>query len=174
MIIVIGCDNTGKTSLVNHISKEFNIPISPRFHSLPPKGKQWLEWYEFIKENFQENEQVVFDRFFIDEFIYGPLFRGGYTIGIDRMAELTNLMLTAQPLVIYTHVSVEQNKKSFDDREQYIEKSDIDKVMSEYIFKLKSWPLNQLYNLVRFNYTADSDYSRIDCVIRNYLNGGRI
>jgi len=174
MIIVTGCDNTGKTSLVEHLTKEFNIPKAERFPSLPPKGKEWLDYYEFTKQAFCKNEQAIHDRLFIDEFVYGPVKRGGYVLGIAKMAELTNLMLMAQPLLIYTYLPQENIVKSFGDREQFPEVGDIPKIMKQYVRVLHNWPINQLTNEAHFNYLSDSNYRRIDCVVKNYLLGGFI
>ena len=71
MIIVAGCDNTGKTSLVKHIQDKFEVPEGVRFYSLPPKNEvQWDEWYEFVRFQFTLNRDVIYDRFFVDEFVY--------------------------------------------------------------------------------------------------------
>ena len=163
MIIVVGCDNTGKTSLVKHIKDKFEIPEGQRFYSLPPKNKQeWNQWYRHIKAHFILNPNAIYDRFFIDEFVYGPLMRGGYKIGIEKMAELTNLMLIAQPIVIYCWLPLVSLLENYDERPQKFSAYEATKILTRYNEVIDQYPLNLLTNKLVFNYNQDSDYREID------------
>lgn len=163
MIIVAGCDNTGKTSLVEHIKDKFGIPEGRRFYSLPPKNEQeWNEWYRHIKAHLVSNPNAIYDRLFIDEFVYGPLMRGGYKVGIEKMAELTNLMLITQPIVIYCWLPLTKLLENYGEREQVFSAYEAFKILERYTEVIEQYPLNQLRNKISFNYNQDPDYHVID------------
>ena len=85
MIIVIGLDNTGKTTLVNHLSEKFNVPIAQRYHTLPPKdGEDWTSW---LREQIESTDEVIHDRFFFDELVYGPVLRKKYCCSIRQLSK---------------------------------------------------------------------------------------
>ena len=170
MIIVVGCDNTGKTSLVKHIKDKFEIPEGQRFYSLPPKNEQeWNQWYRHIKAHFILNPNAIYDRFFIDEFVYGPLIRGGYKIGIEKMAELTNLMLIAQPIVIYCWLPLVSLLENYDERGQVFSAYEASQILIRYNEVIDQYPLNLLTNKLIFNYNQDSDYREIDLKLERIL-----
>jgi len=170
MIIVAGCDNTGKTSLVKHIKDKFEIPEGGRFYSLPPKNEQqWNEWYQHIRAHFISNPKAIYDRFFVDEFVYGPLMRGGYKIGIEKMAELTNLMLIAQPIVIYCWLPLTCLLGNYGEREQVFSAYEAPQILIRYNEVIDQYPLNLLTNKLVFNYNQDSDYRGIDLKLERIL-----
>lgn len=74
MIIIEGPDGSGKTTLINRLSKDLDIPIMPRVVGTDTKPldvdiKQWVE------DNTDGFKPVLYDRHrMISEGIYGPLF----------------------------------------------------------------------------------------------------
>lgn len=178
MIIVTGCDNTGKSSLVKFLSKELDMPVAKRFPDGPPKTKdQWDEWYWYCERAFNDPEDKIYDRLFIDEFVYGPVMRGGLDLTISEMANLSQLMLIRQPLYIYTDVPLEVIRKSFDDRDQYPQMEMIGKLLSQFSLVNNSWPVNQLRSQYTFDFMRDPDYSIILSYLRNFpekYKGGNI
>ena len=170
MIIITGCDNTGKTSLIEHLSERFNIPIAKRFNPLPPKTPdEYDRWFCWVREQLEINTEFIHDRFFIDEFVYGPVKRGKYGCTIEQMALLSQMLLIRQPLYIYTEIPLTDLLRTFHEREQYIKKEDVAKILHQFRLVNSSWPVSQLTNKSRFSYKNDPNYNRIDLVVGNYL-----
>jgi hypothetical protein len=84
------------------------------------------------------------------------------------------MFVMKQPFFIYTKLPKEKILEKFQVREQYPRDHDIGKLLRQFERVMKSWPVNQLKNVTRFDYTSDPDYKRIDRVVLNYLTGGSI
>lgn len=172
MIIVTGVDNTGKSSLARHLSKEFGIAIAQRYHTLPPTDG-W-EWYIWAKHQFEHKGELIYDRFFIDELVYGPVLRDKYVVSIEQMAQLSTMLVMRQPLFIYTKLPLEKIQEGFEVREQYPDATDLGKLLNKFERVMHTWPVKELKNCTRFCYLNDPNYRRIDLVVKNYLQGGTI
>lgn len=78
-IICEGVDRLGKGTLIENIQKNFSaIPVIPC--GKPPKVENVLEFQkEFFKNGFeilnQKTSNIIFDRFHLGEYVYGPLYR---------------------------------------------------------------------------------------------------
>ena len=169
MIIVTGCDNTGKTSLAEHLSKKFGFPIAKRFSHLPPQGEEWNQWGEWVEQELEKPGELIYDRFFIDELVYGPVIRSGYGLSIREITMLSGMLLMKQPMYIYTKLPMNELLKSFEVRKQYIAPSDVSKILSQFNHVNSTWPVKDLSNMTRFSYINDSNYQRIDRVVETYL-----
>lgn len=100
MIIVEGCDNTGKTTLVERLRDKF-APIECA-HSPGPKtlGVQ-LAW--IAKAIRRQDPRIIYDRYTaISERVYGPLLRPsqGDIFGLWTF-DLLRLTFRRNPLIIY-------------------------------------------------------------------------
>ena len=70
-LIVLGMDNTGKTTLCGQLSKELNIRI---VNSLGPNATKW-DMENFIQYKMG-NDDTIFERFcFFEEMVYGSILR---------------------------------------------------------------------------------------------------
>lgn len=83
MIIVEGPDGAGKTTLVQELHNNFNLPIAPRVVSKEAKAmvdlKRWTE--RNVHEGFQ---YMIYDRHrLISEPIYGAVLRRRFEPGFD-------------------------------------------------------------------------------------------
>ena len=172
MIIVTGVDNTGKTSLVSHLSEKFSIPIAPRDLRLPPvDGEEWFEW---CRKGLERKGNFLYDRFFMDELVYGPIMRDGYVCSVQQMAALSSMMLIRQPMLILAWLPHEENLKSFNDRGQYPKPEHVKLLSDQFDKVFNSWPVTQLKNVRSFCYLTDGDYYRIDKEVKKYIDGGNI
>jgi hypothetical protein len=98
MIIVEGCDNTGKTTLIGALIKEFPELQATRSAGPVSLGKQ-LAWFARAIRN--EDPRMVYDRFSpIVEQVYGPILRNGSIFG-TYWYDLFTLTLRREPLIIY-------------------------------------------------------------------------
>ena len=97
--IVIGCDATGKSTLCRQLSEKLGIPIHR--HMVQPKTEEECEsmFYEY-QRMFMEENNVIFDRTFYCEQVYGPIFRGKSFIS-DEQARMLEDMLIAKGAIVY-------------------------------------------------------------------------
>ena len=95
--------------------------------------------------------------------------RGGYKIGITKMAELTNLMLIAQPILIYCWLPLTSLLENYDERAQVFNAYEATQIMDRYNEAIYQYPLNQLRENIGFNYKHDPDYRDIDIKLEEIL-----
>jgi thymidylate kinase len=96
MIYVIeGLDRCGKTTFINYLTKHIKNPKLLNIHSVkPPVGvdpSRWSsEYYDILIDTIlklhNENFDVIMDRSWIGEAVYGPLYRN-VSIGLDKLEE---------------------------------------------------------------------------------------
>lgn len=100
-IIVLGMDNTGKTTLCRDLSKLLGYK---HMTSLGPKAT-YMEMTEFIEDNLIESEEsIVFERFCLfEEMVYGEILRGASKF--DWGGLYFNKLMQANPLIIYCRPS---------------------------------------------------------------------
>lgn len=96
MIVLEGCDGSGKTTLARQLAKVYDIPI--HHEGPPPANLDAVEHYERVIRmyaNLIENgaiKGVVFDRLAFGERIYGPVYRGFDRLGVDGWADISRAL----------------------------------------------------------------------------------
>lgn len=162
-VVVYGCDNSGKTSLANHISEKFGFEYvrSKGGPSMQPK-----EVLDYLEEHLNNDEDSVFDRFsIIEEFANGIVLRGK-----DRFEEEyidKERFLEQIDLFIYACPSME-TVKDFGEREQMEGiKENIDRLRTLYNVFSDNEVASKSRSLFVFDWTADSDYAKFDSWFSN-------
>ena len=148
-IIVLGMDNTGKTTLASRLSQDFNLNY---IKSCGPCSKEEQE--KFI-ENFINNENdLVSDRFCLfDEMVYGSVLRGksNFTLNnkyIDQLKDkITIYYCRPHESVIKKWNGRKQMDGVIDNSDELIQKFD------RLIRKLK----RKGFNIVKYDYEYDRD-----------------
>jgi hypothetical protein len=95
-IIIEGADKTGKTTLSNAIIEKFG---SKYVHFGKPKKHPATEYAEYALEN---NGNLVLDRFYLGELVYGPLLRGKAGIDDVEFATIERILRKKQAILIQT------------------------------------------------------------------------
>ena len=96
MIIIEGMDNTGKSTLCNHLSKKFDLRVDVR-----SRPKDLNDGFRMISRSVFNKNPVIYDRHvLISEIVYGPLLRNKSVFGNSNW-DLLFLMLKTHPLIIY-------------------------------------------------------------------------
>jgi len=170
MIIVEGCDNTGKTTLINELCRN-NIMLKLNPKGVRPAPREVLIDYleDTLKGDRWSNLHQIFDRFpLISERVYGMALRGEYVLTEADFNKYDTMMYRMIPLVIYCDRPQHRILASFGDREQ------LDGVAE------KITTIQRLYEstfdslglawFVRYNYEEPNDYIRVARKLKNYLN----
>jgi thymidylate kinase len=95
-IIIEGADKTGKTTLSNAIRERFH---SEYVHFGKPKKHPATEYAEYALSN---DGNLVLDRFYLGELVYGPLLRGKCGISPLEFATLERILRLKQAILIQT------------------------------------------------------------------------
>lgn len=120
MIIVEGCDNTGKTTLVTKLAQDLRlISVNNRKR---PQSRQESEDYLHALLPLVKSHPTIFDRWQpISEPIYGPICRNTRILPFDAMEAqhriLSDVVHRPGPLVIYCRPK-DSTILNFGDREQ--------------------------------------------------------
>lgn len=122
MLVVEGCDGTGKTHLVKRLSEDLKLPIVPKavasdMSSLVPSLKGWVE------EHVDRPVRGIYDRHrLISEPIYGTIMRGSLEDGFDDLLWLTRqwarfenqrpcvVICSPPPLTVLTNIFHDENQ----------------------------------------------------------------
>lgn len=167
-VVVYGCDNSGKTSLANHIAEKFNLEYV-RSKGGPSMSTQ--EVLQYLDKNLDEGNKV-FDRFsIIEEYTNGLVLRGKDRFQdefIDKESFLNRI-----DLFIYACPSMEA-VKNFGDREQMdgiIE--NIDRLREMYRVFTVNDVISADRSLIVFDWTKDRDYAEIDQAIQFWIENNQ-
>lgn len=166
MIIITGCDNTGKTTLAEHLSDKFNIPIAKRYPELPPRDAD--DYYRYIKNEIEKPGIRIYDRFLLDELVYGPVIRGGMIFSVEQMSTLVNMLLLKSPLVICTELFADDIVGTFGERKQYIKMEEVKTIMAAFNNMFWNNLMVNNFEVLTFNYMINKMYLLEDNV-RTYI-----
>lgn len=116
MFIFTGMDNSGKTTLVNKVSKELGLPVVKSMGPNHTKDEKHIWFLDQMAREKAFPRSVIFDRFLpFEEMVYGKILRGDpiYSLDDPYMKSLNGL----NPTIIYTRPPSEVIF-NFGDREQ--------------------------------------------------------
>lgn len=98
IVILEGVDKAGKTTLAEKLKEELHWPI---VHFGKPGPRPADEYIVFLKE--LKDKDVICDRFFVGQFVYGPLFRG--SVGMTPVEVVTIERLCRKIGAVLIHVN---------------------------------------------------------------------
>lgn len=165
MIIVEGPDGGGKTTLLNKLHTEFELPIAERVVSKEAEAlvslKHWVEHNVYL--GFQT---VLFDRHrLISEPIYGPILRDEPEEGFDDVHWLSDMMwkfYECKPAIIYCLPPLETVMDNVrDDADNRVVRSQIKSIYSAYCARA-ALDLSLSPSTILYNYEETS----LDMVVR--------
>lgn len=120
-ILVLGMDNTGKTTLVNNLFKHMRgLKLSGEIIKSPGpiSSVEMINWVseQVTKIRDSENDFFIFDRFCcFDEPVYGPIIRKTTPKFIEPMRKMIALV---NPIIVYARPKTEDIISFSDGREQ--------------------------------------------------------
>jgi thymidylate kinase len=99
IFIVEGIDGTGKTTLANRLAESFAMTIKHR--SNPKNEEERQAMYQSYKDDINAHHNVIWDRAFYSEMVYGPIKRDQSYISIEQMHEYEEMLYRVGALIIY-------------------------------------------------------------------------
>lgn len=99
ILIVEGSDGSGKTTLANYLSEKFGYPIKHR--SKPNTQEEKDTMYKSYLQDIESCANMIWDRGFYSEMVYGPVMRDKSYISKKQMLELEEAMIKHGAIVFY-------------------------------------------------------------------------
>lgn len=151
IVIVIGADRTGKSTLTNEFIKHGWEYI----HFDPPKKSPYIEYREYadwLIENGKSDGKYILDRYMYCEFPYSKHYHRQTDMTIDKMNEIEYdlLKLDLNATVIYCSTDLESNWKRIQDegKHEFNSINELDNLYNEY----KRILLYSKLNLIEYNF----------------------
>lgn len=181
MIIVEGPDNSGKTTLIDKLSKEFSLLKLVPYKKGPPKNAEDIfmnSWCIINGALGFHSKRVISDRIsLISEDIYGPICRknnlwdGEY---FPRKQKLLNSLKTIDPFFIYCRppdsvvLNFDTHEEKSYDTQEHIKRISESKalILNAYDNYFYRW---YNYNFFRYDYTNGKHYTELCQQLKEYL-----
>jgi hypothetical protein len=110
VLVVEGCDRTGKTSLCEYV-RDFLQQTIPVLKFSQPKGDAVLEYQQALADH---PGSFIADRFHMGESVYGPIYRGTPPVPNSRIAALEGDLDRRGALVVYMTDTEENIRRRFE------------------------------------------------------------
>lgn len=150
-ILIDGCDLSGKTTLMEYISKKipgivFKITDRPFNDSKEERAKiknHYRSILHFINTN--RNTTVILDRFFPSELAYSKVKRGYETFDDTDFLTLEKSLMTRNHLFVLCDPGIDVLKQRLESRgDDYMNESDIEALNERYDRFYKRTDMNKL------------------------------
>ena len=148
-IVIIGMDNTGKTTLVNDMKNILNI------ESIKSPGPNFTkeEMYEKIITDLSKEEVVILERFaIVEEMIYGEILRQDPKFNFEDLMQIKEKY---NPIFIYCRPKKE-NILDFGDREQMEGVIEQSKKLLEAFDNLYNRMIQNEFDIFRYDYNVST------------------
>lgn len=170
MILVEGCDNSGKTTLVSKLSADFRLlTLNNRQRPLSLQdSKDYLHLVTPLAKRFK----TIFDRWQpISEPIYGPICRNTHLFTSPDIADQHQYLRDAgiRPIVIFCRPP-DELILNFGDREQMEGVIENAKKIIDGYDRMIDWVNLQWFPVVGYDYAHDT-YDSLSAKVRAYYEG---
>jgi len=143
MLIVEGPDGAGKTTLIERLAEDLDLPVAPRVVS---KDTEFMvDMVDWVELNLADGPQrMIFDRHrLISEPIYGPVLRGTMDPGFDNLTWLyakQQEFRQTNPFVIFCLPPVESVLRNvYSDVDNKVVRDHIDTIYWLYLNAASLW-----------------------------------
>lgn len=115
MIIIEGCDKTGKTTLSRELSRKTGFPIVK--FSQPKTKNPYNEYVDFL---MKLKRDVILDRFHVGEFVYPVVYNRPMVLTRRHFRTIEYMLMTLGAVTVHASTNVETIKRKFvEDGEEY-------------------------------------------------------
>ena len=148
-IVIIGMDNTGKTTLVKDLIKLLNV----NYIKSPGPNFTKEEMLNEIHRELKEPDLVIIERFsIIEEIIYGKILRNNPKFDFNDLIQINNIY---HPIFIYCRPSKNDVLK-FGDRDQMSGVIENAKQLLEGFDNLYNDMIKNDFDIIRYDYNISS------------------
>lgn len=174
MIVVEGPDGAGKTTLINRLKEDLDLPIAPRVVS--KDAEAMVDLRTWVEENTSKGFQpLIFDRHrLISEPIYGTILRDTLEPGFDDKLWLHNMLYrfyAVQPVIIYCLPPfnvVWDNVMSHDDNKIFHTKGKaLQQIWALYLSKAATDHVMRPRLTFFYDYTIETSLLKYNAILRN-------
>ena len=99
IIIIDGPDGSGKSTLAAKLSKQTGYPVVHR--SAPKSAEEKAAMMQMYLQAIKEGKNIIWDRCWYSEMVYGPVMRDEHVITYPQMYELERLLAKRGAIIIY-------------------------------------------------------------------------
>lgn len=172
VIIIEGCDATGKTSLAKHIEQKFSFlyykePLSYQ-ERLSPSYNSFNHYFELADYLIKRHENFICDRLHLGDAVNPIVRKDGRTpLSLEQIKEIEFPFNENNCILILSSTSLNFIINGFKSRgEDVAQEKDIKYL--QYLYNL-FFNLSTIKNKYIFNVENDSDYSKIDKYILGFI-----
>ena len=131
IVIVTGCDATGKTTLIERLAEELDYIVLRGSSFELTAGKSNEELFGTFN-NIINVDNVIFDRFTYCNYVYAPLY-DDYSVLTEEQVRFIERELKGSAIVIHLTADTETIKNRFETRgEEYVSVDKIDTIKLGY------------------------------------------
>jgi len=147
IIILEGCDKTGKTTLANKLFERTDFKMYKSSQPKKPPYEEYMEMLDIIGK-----EDAIIDRFHLGEMVYGPIYRGKSNLTNIQFKYIEDRLKKLKTVVIYCSDDSTKIAKRFKkDKEEFTKEQDIVDILLRYYEIIKKSTLPILHHQINKN-----------------------
>ena len=137
MIIVDGCDCTGKTTLINELSRITGFKaLKGSDFNIAEQGTEKM--YEFMLSLSRLNESVILDRYFISNLVYAPMYNANMLKENHIKSIINEIKRKSITIYLFADEDIIRNRM-INRSDDYININDIGEILSRYKEKIDEY-----------------------------------
>lgn len=150
LIIIEGCDGTGKTTLANKLIEDFKFSYNKE--NKPPYDG--FKYYIDRATSFKSGDNIILDRFHLGEIVYPSIKKDRTPLDLTKQHLIERALIPQNTLLILGKTSKDFIINTFNTRgETYVNEDEIDEIVRLFDIHYKESFLNKIiYDVEKFNY----------------------
>lgn len=128
-IIIEGIDKAGKSTTCKQLSEALGLQIV----HFPAPTPDFNFFEDYIKMLLSNDRNIILDRFFYSELVYGPILRNEYNIKTWQQEAIEALLRSHDSFIVYCVSNVKTIHERFiRENEKFVDAKYIEKIIAKY------------------------------------------